>query len=106
MDTSDVTQSDKIVKCPKCSKIKKATGESYFICCGHRWDLDRYRLEETRSDLDVNSNYEPEQTNTEPTQSDGGPGDQSQSDPETGQSQPGNGGKSERKERSDSLSFV
>jgi hypothetical protein len=106
MDTSDVTQSDKIVKCPKCGGIKKATGDSYFICCGHRWDIARYRLAETRSDLDVDDSYEPKRANSEPTQRDGGPGDKSKSDPEARQSQPRKGGKSERKDSSESLNFV
>lgn len=106
MDTSDITQSDKIVKCPKCSKIKKATGDSYFICCGHRWDINRYRLKETRSDLDVNDSYEPREDNREKVERDGGPGDKSESNPEPRQSQPRNGGKSKEKDNSEGLSFV
>ena len=39
-----ITQSDKIVRCPNCQNIKKATGDHYFLCCGHRFTIKDHKL--------------------------------------------------------------
>lgn len=107
MDTSHISQSDKIVKCPKCSEIFKAYGENYFNHCGHRWEISRYKLKETRTELEKHDSYEPKQNNSGQIKSDGRPGDRSKPDGEVGQSDDGNNGKPEKeKEKGDSLNFV
>jgi len=107
MDTSNIHQSDKIVKCPKCSEIFKAYGDNYFNHCGHRWEISRYKLKETKTELDKHDSYEPKQDNSRQVSSDGRPGDRPQHDVEAGQSDDGNSGKSEKeKETGETLSFV
>ena len=45
-----ITQSDKIVRCPNCRNIKKATGNHYFLCCGHRWTISNHQLKNSSED--------------------------------------------------------
>jgi len=89
---SIITQSKKLVQCPQCSKIQKAYGDQYFICCRTRWDLETHRYQKENN---YNGKCKSGETNRKQTGNPSKSDNNNRSDLESGQSESGNGGKLE-----------